>query len=135
ISREGFMENADVQLLKVRATYGFNGNMNNSVAAYPIMNVQSAPHYITGERYANMQTPPNPSLRWERVGMLNVGLDWGVFGNRLSGAVEYYVKWPKDLIASTRVDPTTGFSTLSVNSANLLGRGVDISLHGKVLQS
>ncbi|TJZ49867.1 SusC/RagA family TonB-linked outer membrane protein [Sphingobacterium olei] len=128
LSNEGFAEQGYFSLLKLRATYGYNGNVNNSTAAYPIINVSSSPHYTTGNPYATMQSPPNPSLRWERVGMFNLGLDFATVNQRFSGAIEYYVKKPKDLIASTQIDPTTGFSSLNINSADLDGRGVDVSL-------
>ncbi|MFD2903807.1 SusC/RagA family TonB-linked outer membrane protein [Sphingobacterium anhuiense] len=128
LSKESFINDQIFPLLKLRATYGYNGNVNNSTAAYPIISIQTSPDYITGQPYASMQSPPNPSLRWERVGMLNLGLDFS-FKDRITGSVEYYVKRPKDLIAGAKIDPTTGYSSLNVNSANLDGRGVDISLN------
>ncbi|AIM36176.1 hypothetical protein KO02_05305 [Sphingobacterium sp. ML3W] len=134
LSNESFVNEQLFPLLKLRATYGYNGNVNNSTAAYPIISLQSAPHYMTGNPYATMQSPPNPSLKWERVGMLNLGLDFN-FNNRISGSLEYYIKRPKDLIASTKIDPTTGYSTLNVNSADLDGRGADISINTDVIQN
>jgi len=128
LSNEPFIDNRLFPMLKFRATYGFNGNVNNSTSAYPIINIQTSPNYITGQPYANMQSPPNPSLRWERVGMLNLGFDFA-FKDRISGSVEYYIKKPKDLIAATKIDPTTGYSSLNINSADLHGRGIDISLN------
>ncbi|MEJ5147513.1 SusC/RagA family TonB-linked outer membrane protein [Sphingobacterium sp. MYb388] len=129
LSNETFIGNDVFSLLKVRTTYGHNGNVNNSTSAYPIIYRSSQPHYLTGLPYATMQSPPNPSLRWETVGMLNFGIDFQLSNNRISGALEYYIKKPKDLIASTLVDPTSGFSSMSINSANLLGKGVDLSLN------
>ncbi|MCS3556942.1 MULTISPECIES: SusC/RagA family TonB-linked outer membrane protein [unclassified Sphingobacterium] len=134
LSKESFINDQLFPLLKLRATYGYNGNVNNSTAAYPIISIQTSPDYITGQPYASMQSPPNPSLRWERVGMLNLGLDFS-FKNRISGSLEYYIKRPKDLIASAKIDPTTGYSSLNVNSANLDGRGVDISLNSVNIKS
>ncbi|MCY4778563.1 SusC/RagA family TonB-linked outer membrane protein [Sphingobacterium sp. UT-1RO-CII-1] len=128
LSKEDFIDDSVFPSLKLRATYGYNGNVNNNTAAYPIIRVESTPHYITGEPYAQMQSPPNPSLRWERVGMLNMGLDFN-FKNRITGAVEYYIKRPKDLIAGAKLDPSTGYSTLAINSADLDGRGVDVALN------
>ncbi|MDH5826297.1 SusC/RagA family TonB-linked outer membrane protein [Sphingobacterium faecium] len=128
LSKEAFINDELFPLIKLRATYGYNGNVNNGTAAYPIINIQSSPEYITGQPYASMQSPPNPNLRWERVGMLNLGLDFS-FKNRISGSIEYYIKKPKDLIAGAKIDPTTGYSSLNVNSANLDGRGVDISIN------
>jgi hypothetical protein len=60
--------------------------------------------------------------------MLNLGLDFA-FINRITGSLEYYIKRPKDLIAGARIDPTTGYSSLNINSSNLDGRGVDLSLN------
>ncbi|AIM37557.1 hypothetical protein KO02_13315 [Sphingobacterium sp. ML3W] len=128
LSKENFINNQVFPMLKLRATYGYNGNVNNSTAAYPIISIQSSPEYITGQPYASMQSPPNPNLRWERVGMLNLGLDFS-FKDRISGSIEYYIKRPKDLIAGAKIDPSTGYSSLNVNSANLDGRGVDISVN------
>ncbi|MBE8719951.1 SusC/RagA family TonB-linked outer membrane protein [Sphingobacterium pedocola] len=129
LSNENFINSDWFPLLKLRATYGYNGNVNNSTAAYPIINVSSSADYITGQNYATIQSPPNPSLRWERVGMFNLGLDFAIRNNRLSGAIEYYIKRSKDLIAPTQIDPTTGFTSLNINSADLDGRGVDLTLN------
>ncbi|WP_153847803.1 SusC/RagA family TonB-linked outer membrane protein [Sphingobacterium paramultivorum] len=129
MSKESFIGLKTNDYLKLRATYGYNGNVNNNTSAYPIINIQTTPHFITGQPYATMQSPPNPSLRWERVGTLNLGLDFAFFNNRLSGAMEYYNKRPKDLIASSRIDPTSGFNSLVVNSADLHGKGVDLSIN------
>lgn len=129
ISKEPFMQNMLFDYLKLRGTYGYNGNVNNSVSAYPIISIQSETHFITNQNYGMITTPPNPKLRWERVGITNLGLDFALKGNRISGSVEYYVKNGKDLIASDRVDPSTGFTTLMVNSGNIRTKGWDISLN------
>ncbi|ERJ61315.1 SusC/RagA family TonB-linked outer membrane protein [Sphingobacterium paucimobilis] len=115
--------------LKIRSTYGYNGNANNSVSALPILTIESMVHYITNQNYGSINTPPNPSLRWERVGILNLGLDFAIAKNRFSGSIEYYIKNAKDLIAPDRVDPTTGFNNLMVNSANIRTKGWDVSLN------
>ncbi len=129
MSNEPFVGKELFSLLKLRATYGHNGNVNNTSSAYPIIYRATETHFLTGLPYATMQSPPNPTLRWETVGMLNLGLDFQLASNRLNGSVEYYVKKPKDLISDTQLDPTTGFGSLYINSANLLGRGLDIGLH------
>lgn len=135
LSNEQFLQSSPFQFLKLRATYGYNGNVNNTVSAYPVLSISSDPHYITGQNYAMMNKPPNPSLKWERVSNLNFGLDFNLKGNRLNGSIEYYHKNSQDLISNAPVDPTSGFTTLSVNYANLKGRGLDISLHTIPLKS
>lgn len=135
ISKEDFLNSRLIDMLKIRTTYGYNGNVNNSVAAYPIISVQSAVNSITGQNYAIMSTPPNPKLRWERIANLNFGVDFGLFKHRLNGSVEYYQKWGKDLISVAPVDPTLGYSTLTVNYANTKTTGWDISLQAKSVES
>src|SRR5690606_20855712 len=76
----------------------------------------------------------NPSLRWERIGTYNFGLDYGLLKNRITGSIEYYVKDAKDLIALGQLDPSTGFSAMLLNSANIRGKGVDLSLQSVNIQ-
>ncbi|MFD2553099.1 SusC/RagA family TonB-linked outer membrane protein [Sphingobacterium tabacisoli] len=133
LSGESFMDKDLFPLLKLRATYGYNGNVNAEVAASPIIYISPMPNSITGQSYAEMSTPPNPTLRWERVSNLNLGLDFAVRNNVLRGTIEYYQKKPKDLIAGGEIDPTTGFTSMRINTANLDTRGVEVSLNGKPL--
>ncbi|WP_400262955.1 hypothetical protein ACFX5U_07730 [Sphingobacterium sp. SG20118] len=134
LSQESFMQYSPFDYLKFRSTYGYNGNVNNSVSAYPIISIESEAHYISNQNYGMISTPPNPSLRWERVAITNLGLDFALKGNRVSGSVEYYVKNAKDLIAPDRVDPSTGFTTLMINSGNIRTKGWDISLNAIPIQ-
>jgi hypothetical protein len=83
---------------------------------------------FTNLPYASVTNPPNPLLRWERNEILNVGVDFRTKGNVLSGTVEYFTKQSKDLLAAVPYDPTTGFSSLTVNAARLKGSGVEVNL-------
>ena len=129
LSNESFLKNSIFSLLKLRATYGYNGNVNNTVSAYPIMNIESQTHPANNQNFGTIITPPNPRLRWERIGIKNLGLDFTLTDNLISGSVEYYEKNAKDLIASDRIDPSTGYSAMMVNSANLKTKGWDITLN------
>lgn len=135
LSKESFMQQSPFDYLKIRSTYGYNGNVNTGISAYPIMSIATNPNYITGQNYAQISTPPNPKLRWERVGNLNLGLDFALKGNSISGSVEYYHKTPKDLVAPSQIDPSTGFSSMTINTANLDTKGWDISLNTKLIDS
>ena len=135
LTNERFISKDIFSLLKLRTTYGYNGNVSTETSAYPIIYIYPTPNSITGQNYAQMSTPPNPKLRWERVGNLNLGLDFALKRNILSGSVEYYEKKPKDLIAPGQIDPTTGFLSMRVNTADLHTKGWDISLNGKPLST
>jgi hypothetical protein len=81
---------------------------------------------------ATILNPANPSLRWERVHIINAGLDFATKENRLSGSIEYFIKSGLDLIGQSPVDPTTGFSTFTGNTANIINHGLDVTLQGNI---
>ncbi len=128
IEKENWYDLTWLSRLSLRASYGFNGNTSSSVAAVPIITMQ-APHSVTGLPYATTGSPPNPSLRWEKVGMLNVGVEFSSRRGYLSGSMEYYDKRPTDVLASAPLDLSSGFQTQVINSADLKVRGVDVTLN------
>lgn len=128
LHQESFFKPGLLQTLKLRATYGYMGNINNSVAAYPTITYSSVPHNITNLTYVNVGTAPNSALAPERTGMLNVGADFSLKGNRLSGTLEWYQKRSANLIAPTPVDNSVGYQSIMANSANLKTNGVDVEL-------
>ncbi|GGG96519.1 SusC/RagA family TonB-linked outer membrane protein [Parapedobacter pyrenivorans] len=132
ISEETFYRAGWLPYLKLRATYGYSGNVNNSIPAVTTISYRSPTlsNSINGLPYAVISNFPNPNLRWEKVGMTNVGLDFSTKGARLSGSVEYYFKKSIDLISPVPLDRTAGAgATISANSAILNNHGVDITLN------
>lgn len=133
LSNEDFYSFAEsVPYLKLRATYGYNGNVNKSVTAF--VTAKYFTDALTDLKYAEVRSPGNPSLRWEKVGMLNLGLDFKTAGNRLSGSLEYYHKKGVDLLGENQVDLTTGYRTTILttnlsNYANTKTNGVDVELN------
>ena len=139
ISNEKFYHSSRLPYLKLRLSYGFSGNADNTVSA---LNTYAyiKNSYYNNLLYANIQTPPNPNLRWEKVGMLNTALDFGFKNNRISGSLEYYFKQGKDLIGQIPLDPTAGFRSLLTsanigqfqyrgNGGNMNGYGWELNLH------
>ncbi|WP_316841981.1 SusC/RagA family TonB-linked outer membrane protein [Pedobacter gandavensis] len=128
ISKEGFYNSELLPYLRLRMTYGHSGRAEESVPAYATVS------YLPGSTptnypYALSNNPPNSQLRWEKIGMFNLGLDYSFRNNRITGSVEYYNKRSKDLIAAAPVDPSTGFQSLLHNSAEIHGQGVDVQLN------
>lgn len=128
-NNERFYDLDFLPYLKLRATYGYNGNVNKSLFAY------TTARYLSGnainQTYAAIVNPPNPELRWERVRMVNLGLDFATKGNRISGSIEPYYKEGIDLIGDIAYAPSSGITTFRGNTANTQGRGLDISLNSK----
>jgi len=132
ISKEDFYHLTWMPQLRFRATYGYNGNLKNDATTFATI------HYYNQSRWTNapsaaVVTPPNPSLSWEKVKNLNLGLDFQSKGNRISGTFEYYQKTGLDLISNVDVDPTTGWSSYIGNNASIAGHGVDISLNARII--
>jgi len=126
ISKENFYKISFLPMLKLRFTYGFNGNSYNQ-AAYLIANFNR--NTVNGFRQATIQNPPNPSLRWERVRNINLALEFASKNNRISGSVELFQKDGMDLIEEVLLRPSTGFESYKGNTAAVRNRGMDIQLN------
>ena len=124
---EGFYRWKALPYLKLRATYGYNGNIDKSVSAFTTARLLGN-SWDTRLPYAGITNPPNPALQWERVEILNLGLDFASHNNRLSGSLEYYRKNGKDLIGYAPVSPVTGLSEFRGNVAATEGQGLDLQL-------
>lgn len=127
ISKEPFYRSEILPSLKLRTTFGYSGTIVSGTPAFAVVthdiNVTTLLPVVTA------QNLPNPDLRWEKTGTLNLGLDFGFKNNRLGGSIEYFQKRSVDLLAPAPLDPTTGFYRQTLNTANLQGRGVDLSLN------
>lgn len=131
LSKEEYYHISWLPELKLRASYGYNGNTDNSAAAYPLIAFQSSSFHSYNLPYASLSTVPNPELRWERVEVLNLGLDFSIWNSRIDGTIEYYQKNGLDLISDINIDPTTGTTTFRGNNASLKAKGIDLMLNSK----
>lgn len=77
---------------------------------------------------------PNPKLRWEKTATYNVGLDFRVLKNRLSGSIEYYNRQASDLLVRRYMDPTIGAKSRVVNNGEMRNRGVELSLTTHIIR-
>ncbi len=132
ISREGFFRVPAISSLVMRATYGHSGNvdLNRSALAVARYNAGST---VTNLPSAQITTINNPDLRWEQVGIFNIGVDFALKGNIISGSVEYYQKKGMDLYGLTPYDYTAWGATRSItkNVADMKGQGMDVVLNSK----
>lgn len=136
ISNEKFYGLEWLPVLQFRSTYGSNGNINAINTYRPLITRVAAPTFGGNLLpYAITSSVSNSQLRPEKSRMLNLGLNFGLKNNRFSGSVEYFVRNTKDLITEGRLDPTTGFSTASYNSANLRSWGTDVILNSINIQA
>ena len=126
------MEEMDwINTLKVRVSYGLTGNINSSVSSFltASININS----ITGDKKATLNTPPNDQLRWEKTESWNLGVDFALFSTRLNGSLDWYRKYSSDLLATTDLDPTSGWNSLTINNGEALNTGVELMLNSSIL--
>lgn len=134
LHNEKFFENSWLPYLKLRLSYGYNGNLDKTITA--VTTIIYASNNLNNMPYARIRTYPNEELRWERVGTFNAGADFHFKNERISGSLEYYRKKGVDLIGDQPIDPTTGLvkGTIRRNIADMLTRGIDLQLSFRTLE-
>ncbi|WP_443946770.1 SusC/RagA family TonB-linked outer membrane protein [Pedobacter sp. AW1-32] len=133
-SNEDFLSNlAWLSLLKVRATYGLNGNVDQGSSPYLTATIRSD-GLFPALQYTNIVALPNPKLRWERIATTNFGIDYALFQNRLRGSIDIYNKYSTDLLVNTELDPTVGTASRMLNNGALRNRGIEFSVSGEWLK-
>ena len=133
VENESFMKDVTwVDALKLRASYGLTGNIAQDFSSY--LTATIGINEINGTRVATLNTPPNDQLRWEKTASLNMGLDFALWKGRLTGAFDFYRKQGSDLLTTTDLDPTTGWTSLTINNGCLLNTGVELQLNGEILR-
>jgi Outer membrane receptor for Fe3+-dicitrate len=133
IHNEEFMENTQwIDVLKLRGSYGLTGNIDNSVSSYLTATIDV--NEINGQKVATLDTPPNEQLRWEKTTSWNLGLDFSLWRNRLSGSLDGYRQEGSDILTVTDLDPTTGWNQLTINSGEVLNTGVELQLNGQIIK-
>ncbi|MEN5057064.1 SusC/RagA family TonB-linked outer membrane protein [Sphingobacterium kitahiroshimense] len=131
INQEDFMKSLpSVSDLKLRFSYGTSGNnrINNYLAfgtfgniSYPLNNQP-----VTG---TVLNTLPNPKLKWEALQSANIGLDLGLFNQRITLTTEVYSNRSKDLLFSSRIPASSGFATQLRNIGTTSSKGVEVTLN------
>ncbi len=117
-----------VSNLTLRASYGAQGNDNlNSYFLY--QDLYSIYNNL-GEPGLVSYRLPTPDLKWETNKNLNVGLDFGVFNNRLTGTIEFFQRNAKDQLFNLPMPSSLGYATIAKNIGDMKNTGIEISLNG-----
>lgn len=129
ITKEHFYHFTALPYLRLRATYGFSGNIDPSMTAVTTIGYVGIGPDIPSPQ-AQFLNYFNPDLTWERSRMINYGLDFRMKDNRLSGSIEYFSKRGTNLYGGALIDYTGGVGTSIVkNVASTKGQGLDIELN------
>ena len=133
MDNEPWMENVSwISDLKVRAGAGQTGNAGGLTGIYSYYNVSQG-SFAPGGNISNGITLAkigNPNLKWETLTDYNIGIDFGVWNNRLYGSVDLYQRDRKDVILTRNLMSYHEIKTMDYNSQEVYrARGVDLSLH------
>ncbi|MCF0063279.1 TonB-dependent receptor [Dyadobacter chenwenxiniae] len=132
IKDEVFLKNVNaITDLKFRASYGVTGNQDIGSYKSLVLLGPQGQAIFDGTPYVGISTTqlPNPDLKWETTTQLNLGIDFGVLDNRLTGSIDYFQKQTKDLLLQLPVPRTTGFTTTFENVGGLKNSGFELGLN------
>jgi TonB-linked outer membrane protein, SusC/RagA family len=135
IYKEDFFVPGLVTYLKLRSSYGIGGNIAKNSAPY--MTAYYNPNFQLGGMQGTISSRPNPLLSWERTFTGNIGVDFVLYNNRISGSADYYNKRGKDLLASTQGVPTEGwgYSTYTINNGEMTNHGIETTISADIIRS
>jgi TonB-dependent starch-binding outer membrane protein SusC len=135
LKNEFFRSSNFVNELKLRASYGETGQQDG-IGGYAFLPLYSrsslSAQYQFGNDFYTFLRPQsyNADLKWEVTASTNIGLDFGILNNRISGNVDVYEKKTRDLIATLPVAPGANFNNeLTVNAGNQTNRGIELALN------
>ncbi len=139
IDQEEFMKplQSVISSLSLRTAIGYTGNINKSVYPQLVMDYLTSFRKTDDDYYrmGSLKNAPNPHLRWEKTRDMKVSLDIGFFKDRLRLQTELYDRRTKDAVTPVLVPYTTGFSSQSYNTSELLNQGVEVSLFAHILKT
>lgn len=134
IDRELFMQNVNyVSNLRLRASYGINGTLPSGDFGWrPLVGYNNQYMEQAG---GGISTIADRNLQWETNYVTNVGLDFGLFKQRLYGTVEYFNRDSRDLLQNVPISRVTGFSSTLRNVGEMNNKGLELSLGGDIIRN
>ncbi|MET3113773.1 TonB-linked SusC/RagA family outer membrane protein [Pedobacter sp. CG_S7] len=127
-SEEEFLKNIEaISLLKLRLSYGLTGNAEiGNYAARGLFSGTGAYGGLPGQRPLQIA---NPDLTWEKTKQFDIGLDFGILNDRVTGSFDYYKKNTTDLLLDVPIPQTSGFSIITQNLGKLVNSGFELGIN------
>ena len=135
ITNEKFLRNISwLNLLKVRVSYGENGNQ--ALGRYQTLARISSSQYVYGDGGSSVSTSnilsmANADLGWETTKVRNLGIDFGFFKNRLTGNIDVYSSNTFNILLNRNIPATSGYSTVWSNIGEVHNSGIELTLNSK----
>ena len=139
ISNEKFMENTRdvVSNLKVRASYGIIGNQDIDPYSTLALLKTTNTYYGVGDASVGylLDRIATPDIKWEKTKQFDLGVDLGLFNNRLELSLDYFNKQTSDALLSTTTSNAFGGFTYMANLGKVANQGLDITLNARVIET
>lgn len=137
ISDEQFLQPAKwLNHLSMRGTYGLTGNAPapGTAASFNILSAVTGSAYPGGTGLG-ISAPANKKLTWESTETFNLGIDFAVLGNRLTGSIDLYRKNTDNLIGLLQTNGFTGYASITGNYGSMRNSGIELSLSSLNIES
>ena len=135
VSDENFMTNLRhiFNSLKYKISYGTVGNQDG-IGFYQSQGIVGGRTYnaVAGTAQTSLD---NPELQWEQRAKFNTGIEFSVWGNRITGTIDYYNEKTSNLFLARELSRTTGFASQVVNIGSVRNSGIEVGLSADVVKS
>ena len=134
IYKENFLTDSNIiSNLKLRASYGVTGNANININQYQAL--FGYDNSYAGEGAVTPANFGNNDLSWETSKTLDVGMDFGLFNNRISGSFGYYQRESNDLLLNVPLSLTTSFTSQTRNIGSMENKGFELEMNFRIIES
>jgi len=134
IDKESFMQNINyLSSLRLRASYGINGTLPPGDFGW--RNLAGYGNQYMEQAGGGINNIADRNLRWETNYVTNLGLDFGLFKQRLYGTIEYFNRDSRDLLQNVPISRVTGFSSTLRNIGEMNNKGLELSLGGDIIRN
>lgn len=133
IDRESWFNASWVDLLKIKASYGSQGN--DSIPEFLYTDLYSISSDGSNGATSLFYRKGNPDITWETNTNLNVGVEFGFWNSRLSGSVEFFNRKTTDMLFQFTVPSSLGYSSYYANVGDMVNRGIEIDLGADLIRT
>ena len=139
LTKENFLKDVKwLNMLKLKASYGIQGNDDlldpSGYSNYYPYQDQYSVGRVDGDFSLTLNYKGNKNITWESSHSLNVGVEFGLWDDRLSGSVEYFSRKTSDMLYYKPVPPSLGYSRQPINVGSMRNAGVEIQLSAGLLR-
>lgn len=136
LDKEDFFKVDWVNDLKLRASYGINGNLRPDLTTKVTIEFSNNVDFINGQNSASFDNTGNPNLTFEETTTKNIGLDFGLFSRRIVGALDVYDRQSVNLLVPFAINSTFGQAgTVLRNDGKISNRGIELNLNLDILKN